>query len=128
MGSDRALTRFRERMDQQMRSGVLGLILLAAVERLGPVYGYELLKSVNSRADGRLEFKEGTVYPALRKLEDKGLVSSFWQEGEAGPPRKYYQITELGQQALDQTITDWRELVDGVDTLLDALERTEEEA
>lgn len=127
MASDRELSKFREKMDREMRAGVFKLILLAAVDRLGPVYGYELLKSINGRGTGRLEFKDGTAYPILRKLEKRGLVSSFWQEGEGGPPRKYYQTTELGQEALDQGLHDWRELVNDVAGLLTSMEQEAEQ-
>lgn len=126
MAGDTKLSKFREKMDREMRAGVFKLVLLAAVDRLGPVYGYELLKSINGRGTGRLEFKDGTAYPILRKLEQRGLVSSFWQEGEGGPPRKYYQTTELGQEALDQGLHDWRELVDDVAGLLTSMEQEAE--
>ncbi len=126
MPGDQELKELRAKMEREMRAGVFRLVLLTAVDRLGPVYGYELLKSINGRGTGRLEFKDGTAYPILRKLEQRGLVSSFWQEGEGGPPRKYYQTTELGQEALGQGLHDWNQLVEDVDELISGLNREED--
>ncbi|MGB0652238.1 MAG: PadR family transcriptional regulator [Thermoplasmatota archaeon] len=116
------LIRFREKLAKELKSGLIGLVLLAAVERRGPEYGYRLLASVKEASDGRLHFKEGTAYPLLQRLEKAGLVSSYWGTNESGPPRRYYQATSLGKDALAAALDDWGDLVGAVTHTLDQLE------
>ena len=89
-----------------MRKGsttVLVLTLLA--ER--PMYGYQLVKELERRSDGYFNLKEGTLYPALHRLEKDGLVCSEWEETAQGPARKYYYLTEKGRQALTKSAEEW---------------------
>ncbi len=120
------LTRFRDKLDRELKAGLVGLILLATIDRTGPAYGYKLLQTIRQASGDRLQFKEGTAYPLLARLEKSGLVTSFWGAGEAGPPRKYYQATADGRTALAQALADWKQLVAGVDQLLHHLHATEE--
>ena len=88
----------------QTRRGVLELCLLMLL-RGQPRYGYELLTAL-----GRwpvLEVPEGTLYPLLRRLERGGLLQSSWRESSAGPPRKYYSLTNDGRRQLDRKNTQW---------------------
>ncbi|HWG91329.1 MAG TPA: PadR family transcriptional regulator [Candidatus Thermoplasmatota archaeon] len=117
------VARFRDKMDRELKSGLVTLVLLLAIDRTGPDYGYRLLKTIQERSGGRLQFKEGTAYPLLQNLEKMGLITSFWSDGAGGPPRKYYQITDTGRRALDQALTDWRELTDGVHTTITSMDR-----
>lgn len=109
------LARFREKLDRELKSGVVALVLLLVVDRVGPEYGYRILKHIHEATGGRLAFREGTAYPLLANLERAGLVSSFWGDGAGGPPRKYYQITDLGREALAQALDDWRDLTENVE-------------
>ena len=89
-----------------MRKGsttVLVLTLLA--ER--PMYGYQLVKELKQRSGGYFDLKEGTLYPALHRLEKDGLVRSEWEETARGPARKYYRLTEKGRQALAKSTEEW---------------------
>jgi PadR family transcriptional regulator PadR len=115
------LHRFREKLDRELKSGVISLVLLLVVERTGPDYGYRILRTVQERSGGRLAFKEGTAYPLLQNLERMGFVSSYWGESESGPPRKYYQATELGRRALAQALDDWGALSASVDDVVRGL-------
>ena len=110
--------RFREKLDREMKSGLVGLVLLLAVERTGPDYGYRILRNVSEWSGGRLSFKEGTAYPLLQSLERAGLLTSFWGDGAGGPPRKYYQATALGREALKAALDDWAALSSGVEAVL----------
>src|SRR3954471_23925362 len=78
-----------------VRGSIVPVILALVSER--PMYGYEMVKQVNARTGGRLEWREGTLYPTLHKLESEGMISSQWREapaGEAGARQlKYYTIT-----------------------------------
>lgn len=80
--------------------GHLDLILLSILERQ-PLYGFAIIQEAKDRTGGYFDFREGSLYPALHRLERAGLLST--QEGEAGrngKPRKYYALTALGQQQL----------------------------
>lgn len=90
------------------------MLLLFAIEKSGPDYGYSILKNLQEWSGGRLSFKEGTAYPLLQNLEKGGLVTSFWGDGTGGPPRKYYQTTALGREALKAGLSDWEALTDSV--------------
>ncbi len=63
-------------------------------------YGYDIIRQVRAASKDHLDWSEGMVYPALRRLEQKGLLTSRWVESAAGPKRKYYSITKRGRAAL----------------------------
>ena len=127
MPRDEELERFREKLDRELKSGLVSLILLLVIDRTGPDYGYRILKTVQDASGGRLAFKEGTAYPLLANLEKMGLVTSFWSDGSGGPPRKYYQITNLGRSAAEQALADWTELTESVGRIVDGLDRRTKE-
>jgi DNA-binding PadR family transcriptional regulator len=82
-----------------------------------PNHGYRIAQGIKERSRGVLDFKEGTLYPALHKLENEGLVESF--EGvENGRPRRYYRITESGRGMLAKDRAEWRELSRAVTLIL----------
>jgi PadR family transcriptional regulator PadR len=82
-----------------------------------PSHGYRIAQGIKERSDGVLDFKEGTLYPALHKLENEGLVESY--EGvEKGRPRRYYRITKAGREMLSKDRAEWRKLSRAVTTIL----------
>jgi PadR family transcriptional regulator, regulatory protein PadR len=96
----------------------LDLVLLATLET-GALYGLEIIKEVNSRTDGALEFKEGSLYPALHRLVKSGWVETTWQPSTTGgPPRKYYQLTEGGTKACQQKKLEWKQTRNALDALM----------
>lgn len=98
--------------------GALELAVLALIEA-SPRYGYDLLTSLGEATDGFLAVKEGTVYPALHRLEDAGYLSASWEAEGRGVPRKYYAITETGQSRLRVLRGEWERLVSGMRQLLE---------
>ena len=91
------------------------LILQALVDE--PSHGYVIAQQIKERSQGVLDFKEGTLYPALHKLENEGLVESY--EGmENGRKRRYYRITKSGRGALTRDRAEWRELSRAMTTIL----------
>ena len=99
----------------QLRRGALEycvLALLADRER----YGFDLVRTLGS-IDGMVT-AEGTLYPLLSRLKKAGHVATTWRESDAGPPRKYYAITEDGRHALTDFTAEWRRFRDAVDTML----------
>src|SRR4051794_28840941 len=90
----------------QILRGVLDVCLLAVVSD-EPAYGYEMTRRLSER--GLSVVAEGSIYPLLGRLEKGGLVETFWQNGEGGPQRKYYRLTDAGQAALKSWSGSWRE-------------------
>lgn len=103
------------RIFTQLRRGALEFCVLALLQGRER-YGFELVKAL-SEIDG-LVTSEGTIYPLLGRLRRDGLVDTTWRESESGPPRRYYQLTAQGQQALATFEADWERFRDSVDTVL----------
>jgi transcriptional regulator len=96
--------------------GTLPTLILEALVR-EPRHGYRIAQRIKERSQGVLDFKEGTLYPALHKLENEGLVESY--EGiENGRPRRYYRITKTGRTALTKDRAEWQELSRAVTMIL----------
>jgi len=91
------------------------LILEALVQE--PRHGYRIAQRIKERSQGVLDFKEGTLYPALHKLENQGLVESY-EGAEKGRPRRDYRITRSGRAALAKDRAEWRELSRAVTMIL----------
>jgi len=82
-----------------------------------PSHGYHIAQQIKERSQGVLDFKEGTLYPALHKLENEGLVQSY--EGvEKGRPRRYYRITKPGRVTLARDRAEWQALSGAVTMIL----------
>jgi PadR family transcriptional regulator PadR len=101
--------------ETQLRKGGLGLAVLATLWG-GRLYGLEMLRRLD--ADARISVPEGTIYPLLNRLKTEGLVTSEWVEAEAGHPRKYYALTELGRARVRHMAGAWRSFARGLDHLL----------
>ena len=96
--------------------GTLPTLILEALER-EPSHGYRIAQSIKARSKGVLDYKEGTLYPALHKLETDGLVESY--EGiEKGRPRRYYRITKPGRAILAEDRAEWRRVSRAVTVIL----------
>ena len=93
---------------QQLLKGLIDPIILSLINQL-PMYGYQIVKELERRTVGGLTLKGGTVYPALMRLERKGLVASKWQKTGRQRGRRYYQITERGRQFLASCLSDWHD-------------------
>jgi PadR family transcriptional regulator PadR len=97
--------------------GTLPTLILEALVR-EPSHGYLIAQRIKQRSQGVLDFKEGTLYPALHKLENEGLVESY--DGiEKGRPRRYYRITESGRRTLTKDRAEWRKLSQAVTVILE---------
>jgi PadR family transcriptional regulator PadR len=87
--------------------GEFGLLLLALLARR-PMYGYELASELKNRSGEVIDLPEGTIYPALRRLEREGLVAGRWVDSGGGPRRRYYDITAVGTRSLDEGAAAWQ--------------------
>jgi len=99
--------------------GHLELLLLAALAS-GEQHGYALIEWLRVQSEGALELGEGSVYPALHRLEKAGLVGSAWQQ-TGGRRRRVYCLTKLGRERLGEERQGWASLVRTVDLVLGAL-------
>jgi len=105
-----------EKWDVQLRKGSLELVILAALKSR-KLYGLELLKLLHNFET--MQITEGTLYPLLDRLKRDGQITANWiQEGE-NRPRKYYQLTEQGDQKLSALEARWRQSVNDIEYLLD---------
>jgi PadR family transcriptional regulator, regulatory protein PadR len=94
--------------DSDLLRGNTDSLLLFLINESGETYGYRLIKEIEKRSKGYFKFKEGTVYPALRKLENDGLVQGSWKKLDNGQERRYYSITDQGRALLEHKIAMWR--------------------
>ena len=106
-------------IQEQMRKGtttVIILNLLAELER--PMYGYEIIRELETRSQGYFQFKEGLIYPRLHEMERQGFLRSEWQGAEGTRRRKFYAITEQGRRRLEEERQGWQSFAENVNRLL----------
>jgi PadR family transcriptional regulator, regulatory protein PadR len=92
-----------------VRGSVVPIVLAMLRDR--SMYGYEMVKAVNARTNGLLEWREGTLYPTLHRLEAGGLIAGHWEPAggaESARPRRYYSITRKGRAELARRAEEWR--------------------
>jgi transcriptional regulator len=102
----------------ELLQGTLDLIVLRALSTMGPQHAYGLAARLEQVADHPLTLNQGTLYPALVRLEQKGWIKGSWQTTESNREAKYYAITRAGSRALTQQTERWRRLAGLVDKLL----------
>jgi transcriptional regulator len=102
----------------ELLQGTLDLIVLRSLATMGPQHAYALAARLEQVADHPLLLNQGTLYPALVRLEQKGWIQGTWQKTENNRDAKYYAITKRGTRALDQQTVRWRRLAGLVDKLL----------
>lgn len=97
--------------------GHLDLLLLGTLHELGTAHGYALIVGLRQRSDGAFDLPEGTVYPALHRLERDGLVASEWAQ-DSGRRRRVYRLTSDGVAALSTKRREWRTFATGVEAII----------
>lgn len=105
-------------MRSEKLKGHLDLLLLSVLSR-GPGHGYEVITRLRDRSDGAFELPEGTVYPALHRLEEAGLLASTW-DVVSGRRRRIYRLTTVGEAALAAEAKQWREFSGSMTRVLGA--------
>jgi PadR family transcriptional regulator PadR len=105
----------RDSLITQMRRGTLEYCVLALL-RDQARYGFDLVRTLGE-ADGLIT-SEGTIYPLLSRLRRDGLVTTAWHESPSGPPRRYYELTSAGDQALELFTAEWDRFTNAVDRVL----------
>lgn len=108
-------------MDRELKRGVLEMLLLHLVGEEDR-YGYELVGLLEERSGGAFEVQGGSLYPVLYRLEEEGYLETRWETRERGSPRKYYRVTDRGDEELERRLAEWVSFRDAVDRLVDAEE------
>jgi len=104
-------------MDAEMLKGHLDAIVLAALEA-GPAHGYAIIEKIKQGSASTFDLPEGTIYPALHRLEQAGLLASTWVTPAGGRKRRVYSLTKGGASALTERRQNWSRFSHAVDSLL----------
>jgi PadR family transcriptional regulator PadR len=108
------------KFQKELNSGIVSLVLLAILDRSAePLYGYQIAKSIEGNWQEGGPVKQGTLYPVLRSMEETELLASRVEPSVAGPPRKYYTITDRGRAVLKDWRSAWSQTRDFVDVTLE---------
>jgi PadR family transcriptional regulator PadR len=97
--------------------GTLDMLVLRTL-LFGPAHGHSIAHAIERQSDAVLQVEHGSLYPALYRLEDKGLIASFWGTSESNRKAKYYRLTPAGRAYLTKERTRWEQLVGAVARVL----------
>ena len=101
-----------------MLKGHLDMIVLAALAAAGPAHGYAVIEEIKRRSGGAFDLPEGTIYPALHRLEQGGFLKSSWTTADSGRRRRVYTLTRTGNRALVERRAVWKQFSDAIGGLL----------
>ena len=104
---------------RELKKGSIQLCLLSVISS-GKKYGFQIIKELRELSLGYYDLKEGTLYPALHRLEKRGYLKSEWVTQESGMPRKYYSLTKKGVGALQEAKGEWKNMVKSCNAVLEA--------
>ena len=97
--------------------GTLDLLILKVIA-FGPVHGYAIAQRLEQVSRGVVQVPEGSLYPALHRLENRGLLAADWKETETGREAKFYRLTRKGLKQLKTETADWQRLIDAIGLIL----------
>src|SRR6476659_9511731 len=100
--------------------GTLDLMVLKTLQVIGPLHGYGLARRIEQTARGALSLNQGTIYPALLRLEQQGLIASRWGTSDNNRRAKYYAITKAGEKHLAAESKQWARMVEIISGVLEA--------
>lgn len=100
-------------MNIQLKKGVLELCVLSLL-KTNDRYGYELVAEISKC----IAISEGTIYPLLRRLKNEGYVETYLEESSEGPPRKYYKLTDKGEEMRKEFLEEWNSFIKGINTII----------
>src|SRR6185295_1362504 len=102
---------------RELKKGSTELLILALLEEQ-PRHGYEIGKLIETRSDGRLKFRIGSLYPILCRLEEKGLIKGRWVEREGEQRRRYYKLSAQGEKFLKSERENWQSFTAAVNQVI----------
>jgi len=101
----------------ELMKGSADSLLLYVMEQQS-MYGYQIIKELERRSQGYFKFKEGTLYPALHRLERAGLIQGKWQMLPSGRQRRYYYITDKGRRVLAEKMSQWQDFLAAMNLII----------
>jgi len=110
---------------RELLRGVVETLLLIIINML-PTHGYQIAKELNRRSHGYFNFNGSTIYSALRRLEDEGLVLSSWQQVARKQDRRYYEITGKGRQILTEKLAELQKFYHATSRVINNVDSTSE--
>ena len=102
---------------KEINRGAIQMCVLSLLQE-EPMYGYQIITALRERSEGYFDLKEGTIYPALYRLEKLKFVKSQWLQKDGRPPRNYYHITEAGKQHIQESWEEWNTMVEATRAVL----------
>ena len=108
----------------EVLQGTLILLVLRTLQALGPLHGYGIARRIEQISNELLQLNQGTLYPALLRMEQEKLIASKWGASEKNRKAKYYSITAAGLRRLEKEADDWRRMSSTIDRFLDLDPRT----
>lgn len=107
----------KESADAELLQGTLDMLILK-VAALRPIHGYAIVQRIQQISRDALQIRQGSLYPALYRLENRGLLKSEWKRTEGGREAKYYSLTNIGRRQLEAETAGWKRLCDAISLVL----------
>jgi transcriptional regulator len=107
--------------DAELLQGTLDMLILK-VAALRPIHGYAIVQRIHQISKASLQIRQGSLYPALYRLENRGWLKSEWKTTEGGRDAKYYGLTKAGRQQLDAETAGWKRLCEAISLILENAE------
>ena len=107
--------------DAELLQGTLDMLILK-VAALRPIHGYAMVQRLRQISRDALQIRQGSLYPALYRLENRGWLKSEWKTTEGGREAKYYSVTKAGRQQLDSETAGWKRLCQAIALVLETAE------
>jgi len=105
------------KVKSDLPQGTLDLLILKTVA-LGPVHGYAIAQRLQQVSRDVVQVPQGSLYPALHRLENRGLLAGEWSENETGREAKFYRLTRKGRKQLETETANWERLIDAIHLVL----------
>jgi transcriptional regulator len=93
-------------------------MLILKIVALGPIHGYAISQRIQQISKDVFQLTQGSLYPALHRLEDRGWLTADWKDSETGRQAKFYRLTRKGEQQLEAEVVNWKRLTDAVSLIL----------
>jgi transcriptional regulator len=97
-------------------------MLILKIAALGPIHGYAMVQRLQQISRDALQIRQGSLYPALYRLENRGWLKADWKKTEGGREAKYYSLTKVGRHQLDRETAGWKRLCQAISLVLDTAE------
>jgi PadR family transcriptional regulator, regulatory protein PadR len=107
--------------DAELLQGTLDMLILK-IAALRPIHGYAIVQRLQQVSKDALQIRQGSLYPALYRLENRGWLKAEWKKTEGGREAKYYSLTKAGRRQLDEEMVGWKRLCQAIALVLESAE------